>query len=137
MEMRGSKLAAFEIQQTSKSSKHNLIDIIKSWGIQRETELLALADERADDGLGDLKAVIAETPERVYRELISKTWKLAEWPDLLVSQWQSQMERISSFSLTNCAEGCHQKLWIKMVKGILRNNKINACVFAEAIHTLL
>ena len=110
MEKRGSKLAAFEIQQTSKSSKHNLIDIIKSWGIQRETELLALADERADDGLGDLKAFIAETPERVYRELISKTWKLAEGSDLLASQWQSQMERISSFSLTNCAEGCHQKL---------------------------
>ena len=41
------------------------------------------------------------------------------------------------FSRENCVEGCHQKLWLKMVKEILRNNKINAYVFAEAIRTLL
>ena len=112
------------------------MDIIKSWGIQSETELLALANEHADDGLDDLKTFIADTPERVYRELISKTWKLAEAPDLLARQWQSRMERISSFSLMNCAEGCHPKLWLKMAKEILCN-KINAYVSAEAICTLL
>ena len=35
------------------------------------------------------------------------------------------------------AEGCHRKLWLKMAKEILRNNKINAYVFAEPIRTLL
>ena len=143
MEKRRSKQATSEVQHTLKSSKRkrisksNVMDIIKSRGIRSETELLALANERADDGLDDLKTFIADTPERVYRELISKTWKLAEAPDLLARQWQSRMERISSFSLMNCAEGCHQKLWLKMAKEILRNNKINAYVFAEAIRTLL
>ena len=79
------------------------MDIIKSPGIWSETELLALANKCADDNLDDLKTFIADTPECVYQELIFKTWKLAEAPDLLAHQWQSLMERISSFSLMNCA----------------------------------
>ena len=47
------------------------------------------------------------------------------------------MERISSFSLMNCDEGCHQNLWLKLAKEILRNNQINAYVFAKTIRTLL
>ena len=42
------------------------MDIIKSRGIRNETELLALANERADEDLDDLKTFIAETPEHVY-----------------------------------------------------------------------
>ena len=79
MEKRRSKQAASEVQHTLKSSKRkrirksNVIDIIKDQGIRSKTELLALANERADDALDDLKTFIADTPEHVYRELISKT----------------------------------------------------------------
>ena len=79
METRRSKQAASEVQHTLKSSKRkcisksNVMDIIKSRRIRSETELLALANERADDGLDDLKTFIVDTPEHVYRELISKT----------------------------------------------------------------
>ena len=72
MEKRRSKQAASEVQHTLKSSKRkrisksNVMDIIKSRGIRSETELLALANERADDGLDDLKTFIAGTPERVH-----------------------------------------------------------------------
>ena len=90
--------------------KSIMMDIIKRQGIRRETELLSLANERADDGLYDLKTFIADRPERVYQELISKTWKLTEVPDLLACQWQSWMEIMPSFSLINCAEGCYQEL---------------------------
>ena len=143
MEKRCSKQVAFEVQQTLKSSKckrinkSNVMGIIKIQGIRSERELLALANERVGDGLDDLKTFIADTPDRVYRKLISKTLKLAEAPDLLTRQWQARMERKSSFSLKNCAEGYHQQLWLKMAKEILRNNKINAYVFGEAIRTLL
>ena len=67
MEKRCSKQAAFEVQQTLKSSKRkrisksNVMNIIKNRGIRSETELLALANERADDGLDDLKTFIANT----------------------------------------------------------------------------
>ena len=143
MEKRRSKQAVFEVQQTSNSSKRkrisksNVMDIIKSRGMRSETKLLALANERADDGLYDLKTFIADTAEHFCRELTSKTWKLAEAPYLLARQWQSRMEKISLFNLKNCAEGCHRKLWLKMAKEILRNNKINAYLFAEVIRTLL
>ena len=79
MEKRRSKQATSEVQHTLKSSKRkrirksNVIDIIKNQGIRSKTELLALANERADDALDDLKTFIADTPEHVYRELISKT----------------------------------------------------------------
>ena len=65
-----SKQAAFEVQQALKSfqrkhiSKGNVMDIINSQGIRSETELLALSNERAGDGLDDLNTFIAETPER-------------------------------------------------------------------------
>ena len=143
MEKRRSNQATSEVQHTLESSKgrriskSNVMDIIKGRGIRSETEFLAFANERADDGLDNLKTFIADPPERVYRQLISKTWKLAEAPDLLALQSQSRMERISLFSLINCAEGCHQRLWLKMAKEILYNNKINAYVFAEAIRTQL
>ena len=87
-----SKQAAFEAQQTLKSSeckcisKSNTMGIIRGRGTRSETELLALANERVDDGLDDLKTFIADTPERVYSELISKTWELAEATDLLARQ---------------------------------------------------
>ena len=41
------------------------MDIIKIRGIRSEIELLALANERPDDSLDDLKAFIADTVERV------------------------------------------------------------------------
>ena len=122
MEKHRSKQATYEVQHTLKSSKRkhiskiNVVDIIKIRGIRSETELLALSNKRADDGLDDLMTFIADTPERFYRELISKTWKLAEAPDLLARQWHIRMEKISSFSLMNCTEGCHQKLWLKIAK---------------------
>ena len=37
----------------------------------------------------------------------------------------------------NYTEGYHQRLWLRIAKEILCNNKINAYVFAEAICTLL
>ena len=53
MEKRRSKEAAFEVQQTFKSSKHkrfskgNVMDTIKSRAIRSETELLAFANGTA------------------------------------------------------------------------------------------
>ena len=72
MEKCRSKQAASEVQHTLKFSKCNHISksnvmvIIKSQGIWSEIELLALANERADDDLDDLKTFIADTPEPVY-----------------------------------------------------------------------
>ena len=69
MEKRCSKQAASEVQHTLKASKRkrisksNVMNIIKSRGIRSETELLALANECADDGLDDLKTFIADTDD--------------------------------------------------------------------------
>ena len=110
MEKRRSNQAASEAQHTLKSSKckriskSNVMDIIKSQGIWSETDLLALTNDCADYSMDNLKTFIADTPEHVYLEVIAKTWKSAEAPDPLVDHWQNRMEKISSFSLMNCAE---------------------------------
>ena len=44
--------------------------IIKSRGIRSETELLALANERADEDLDDLKTLIAEN-QSMFTENLS------------------------------------------------------------------
>ena len=47
------------------ASAKNEMDTIESRGIRSEIELLALANERPDDSLDDLKTFIADTVERV------------------------------------------------------------------------
>lgn len=78
-------------------------------------QLLALTNGRTDGGLDDLKTFNTDTSESAYQELISKTWKLV-----------------------NCVEEYHHKLWLKMSKKILHNNKIIMHMFLQrVIQTLL
>lgn len=78
-------------------------------------QLLALTNDGLDGGLDDLKTFIADTSESVYQELISKTWKSV-----------------------NFVEECHHKLWLKISKKILHNNKIIMHMFLQrVIQTLL
>ena len=72
-------------------------------------QLLALTNGRTDGGLDDLKTFNTDTSESAYQELISKTWKLV-----------------------NCVEEYHHKLWLKMSKKILHNNKIIMHMFRAA-----
>ena len=57
-------------------SKIDVMKIIKSKNIKNETDLLSLATIQSEERLNDSKVFIANNPERVYKELISKTWKL-------------------------------------------------------------
>ena len=78
-------------------------------------QLLALTNGRTDGGLDDLKTFNTDTSESAYQELISKTWKLV-----------------------NCVEEYHHKLWLKMSKKILHNNKIIMHMFLQRVmQTLL
>ena len=59
------------------------MESIKQKNLKNDTELLAPAETQSQDGFTDLKAFIAKTPKPIYKELISKTWKLAAAPQEL------------------------------------------------------
>ena len=54
------------------------MDIIRDKSIKNETELLVLAAAQAENGLMSLKKIVANTPQKVYSELITKTLAMAE-----------------------------------------------------------
>ena len=50
------------------------MDILKDKSIKNKTELLALAAIETENGLMPLKNFVANAPQKVYPELIAKTW---------------------------------------------------------------
>ena len=72
-------------------TKMEVMDIVKEKGIKSDTQLLALAQTQAEEGMNELKSFIANTPERVYKELISKAWKLVRAPALVKRAQQNRM----------------------------------------------
>ena len=98
--------------------------------------MLSLASVQAEEGLNDLKVFIINSPERVYRDVISKTWKLEQAHDKIKRSSESRISRFIRFSQDDCVEKCEGK-WYDSAKQLLRNNNINAYVFAAALRDLL
>lgn len=118
-------------------TKSNVMDIIKAKNIKTETELLALASTQADNGLNSLKDFIANTPERVYRELLTKTWKMAGAENVLKRQNQNRMDRLNEVAKEPCVASCNDKQWLKMEEQVLKKNKVNKYVFADLVRNIL
>lgn len=118
-------------------SKVDVMKIIQDENIRNETEFLALAKTQSSEGKPDLEEFVARTPEKSYRELISKTWKLAAAPGLVKRKNQSRMERVRELLEGECSPQCENKQWLKLACDLLDKNRIYKSVFAEAIRTLL
>ena len=98
--------------------------------------MLSLASVQAEEGLNDLKVFIINSPERVYRDVISKTWKLEQAHDKIKRSSESRISRFIRFSQDDRVEKCEGK-WYDSAKQLLRNNNINVYVFAAALWDLL
>ena len=70
------------------------MEIIKSKSIKNETDLLSLASIESTEGLNDIKVFTANNPERVYRELTSKTWNLKQAQKKINHGSESQISRV-------------------------------------------
>ena len=128
---------AVKHSKSKRLSKVSVMDIIKSKNIKTETELFALASVQAEEGLIDSKVFIANTTAHAYNELIAKTWKLAGAVQQLVRNTQNRIERLVGFGESSCVDSCKDKLWLQMATQLLRTNRINKYVFAEAFRNLL
>ena len=112
--------------------------IIRSKGIKDETALLALAEDNFEEGHTALMEFLANTPERKYKELISKVWKIAGSRAELQRQRTSRMDKVRIAVNQPCIEQCRdQTVWLEMAREVLANNHVNAYVFAAAVRNLL
>ena len=66
--------------------------------------MLSLASIQSEEGLNDLKVFITNNPERVYRDLTSKTWKLEQTQNKITGSSDSRISRIIRFSQGDCVE---------------------------------
>ena len=116
----------------------NVMMMIRSKGIKDETSLLALAEENFEQGHTALMEYIANTPERKYKELIGKVWKIAGSRAALQRQRSTRMEKVWIAVNQRCIEQCrNETVWLEMAREVLANNHINAYVFAAAVRNLL
>ncbi len=116
----------------------NVMQIIRSKGIRSDTDLLALAEENFDQGHTALMEYIANTPEKRYKELISKTWKVVGAKATLRRAQTTRMQRLEEVLAQPCIAECgEEKVWLQLAREVLTNNGINAYVFAESVRKLL
>ena len=112
--------------------------IIRSKGIKDETALYALAEDNFDQGHTQLMEFLANTPERRYKELISKAWKIEGSRGTLQRQQTDRMGKIWIAVNQQCIDRCGTTtVWLEMARTVLSNNNINEYVFAAGIRQLL
>lgn len=116
----------------------NVMQIIRGKGIKDDTALLALAQSNFDQGATQLMEFIANTPERKYKELITKTWKAAGAQDEILRANTTRMEKIHAALQKPCIPACGiQQTWLQFAREVLLNNNINELEFADSIRQLL
>ena len=98
--------------------------------------MLATANIQKDKGKKDLASFVFSRTSKSVDELISQTWKMQNAQITLVRETKCQIDIIQEVSLASCAEGCNGG-WLKYVKEVLTNNKLQPVVFGRAVRELL
>ena len=99
---------------------------------------MALAKDNLDEGYTSLMEFIANTPEKIYKELITKTWKAETGRKKLDRLTISRIKVISDTLNGHCVVECGQeKVWLSLAKEVLENNGISVYEFADAVRNLL
>lgn len=105
--------------------------LIRNKNIKNYTQLLALAEERRAEGLTDLSDYVFNHQERFIRELIDKSWKMAEASTKLAKQKKDRLDILHEFREKPCV--CHGE-WLSAAKEILELNGIPVDVFTSAVY---
>lgn len=115
---------------------HEVRKTIVQKGIKSDIELMVLAKQQDEEGKVDLAQFIFNQPPKKLNDLIATAWKMEMAPTILARRNVSRMSVIANALVDDCVNDC-DKTWIQSAKEVLRNNKINAYVFAAAIRELL
>jgi len=106
--------------------------------ISTANELMAVANDRSAEGEDDLmNFVVAKKNEKNIQEVVDLAWKISRAPqELMRNSNVDRMAIIVERSTESCCAGCNGE-WFNCAREVLRNNCINAYVFADALRQCL
>ncbi len=117
-------------------SNLDVSEVIIKKNIRSDTELLALAKEQKEEGKMDLPNFILSKSSKAMNELINVSWKMETAPKSIARNKQNRMEVLFQCVEEECKEGCVGQ-WLVCAREVLRNNGVNAYVYAAAVRELL
>ena len=117
---------------------HEVGKTIVQKGIKSDIELMVLDKQQDEEGKVDLAQFIFNQEPKKLNDLIVTAWKMEMAPTILARRNVLRMSIIGNALEEDCVNvnDC-DNTWIQCAKEVLRNNKINAYVFAAAIRELL
>ena len=102
--------------------------------IKSDKDLMRAGRQRAKDGEPDLESFILNKNPKALADLISQTWKMESAEAAIEREKCSLISLIRIHAGHDCIPTCDRQCkWLKMAKEVLKNNKINVFVFAEAL----
>ena len=113
-------------------SNLDVSDFLIKHSIKNTTQLLSMAKTRKDDGQTDLASFVLSRSSKNISELIENTWKMEQAGSELEREACSRIDLLDKARKCDCIEGCNG-IWLKCALEVLKNNKINAYVYAAAI----
>lgn len=126
-----------QVQQPRKIkrvSNDDVSDFMVTNNIKTEVELMREAFRRSEEGERDLYSFILRKNPKALADLINTTWKLQNAPKDLERQESTAFEIIQRNAIPCQTEGCNGQ-WFEMARHVLRLNRINAFVYADAMRT--
>ncbi len=105
-------------------------------GIKKESELMAAAKKRSDEGLHDLHCFVLNKNPKALSDLISTTWKLQFSPTVVEREKMDSTALVLSYLDKPCVENGNG-VWYECAREVLSNNDINIYVFADAMRRCL
>jgi hypothetical protein len=110
-------------------------DFIVKNNILKPLQLLALADERKNQGEKDLAKFVHARTLKSISELIEKSWLLVHAKEIISNEDITRMDRLDEAYTSECVvESC---TWLQSAKEVLQLNNITEREFAEAIFNSL
>ena len=125
-------------RRVTKLTNLNVVQIIRYKGIKDDTSLFALAEENFNQGHTALMEFVPNTPERKYKELISKVWKVKNAVEETRLQNTTRMDKVREELLKSCVPECDDnRQWFTLAMDILNRNNVDSLTFAKDVRTLL
>ena len=80
---------------------------------------------------------VGNSPQRVYREIITKIWATAEAEQVVQRKPKSCIVHLQSFLQNPCDPGSEGKTWLNMALEVLETNDVNKFVFPGNVWEIL
>ena len=104
--------------------------------IKRQTELFAIANQQKKEGKKDLANFVLSRSCKSLNDIMENTWKMHNAENELQREKKLRMDVIKEFADKLCDKECNGE-WLVCAREVLKNNNINAYVYANALFELL